>query len=178
MDWHCNLLLSKKQLLKALRAWINYSCNRRYLPSCNQNARIRILYYHGTMSFLPCHAMPFPPSLMCRTPGRNTANKAESSKTCLCWISLLPLKKHRQSNPMMFHNRKCYGTKWTEKQEICKQIWTGELVYRQTMLLWHISLSRKTSENECLGSLKVRFEQMYTSVYQHNTTQTESCGIQ
>ncbi len=39
------------------------------------------------------------------------------------------------------------------------------------MLLWHISLSRKTSENECLGRLKVRFEQMYTSVYQHNTTQ-------
>lgn len=105
MDWHCNLLLSKKQLLKALRAWINYSCNRRYLPSCNQNAIILILYYHGTMSFLPCHAMPFPPSLMCRTSGRNTANKAESSKTWLCWISLLPLKKHRQSNPMMFHNR-------------------------------------------------------------------------
>jgi hypothetical protein len=60
MDWHCNLLLSKKQLLKALRAWINYSCNRRYLPSCNQNARILILYYYGTMSFLPCpcHALP------------------------------------------------------------------------------------------------------------------------
>jgi hypothetical protein len=125
-----------------------------------------------------CHTMPCPPHPHCRTPGRITANKAESSKICLCWISLLPLKKHRQSNPVMFHNRKCYGTKWTKKQEICEQIWTGELVYRQTMLLWHISLSRKTSENECLGRLKVRFEQMYTSVYQHNTTQTESCSIQ